>query len=116
MFTDSEIEKFNQLKKLKLQERANCAPRAGSFFIIKTQQAKTPHDSFARLSEDVYVMLLPSQIPDSALWLLTFDELLSAARNLNVSFSQITDYIHRKRFADGREREGLCQLLIESLR
>jgi hypothetical protein len=110
-FSESEIQKAKELKKLRLEEKAELAPTAGSFLFGR-------HCPEACVQIDGQVFLLIDEKFDSSayVWLPTFDELLAISRKLKISFSFVTDFLHRRRFADGREREGIYQLLIERLR
>jgi hypothetical protein len=110
-FSEAEIEKLKELKRLKIYERLSFQPTIGSWIFFSDKL-----DNAFQVAENTYILLSSSEVPDRAIWLFTFDEILRAAHELKISFSQVTDYIHRKRYADGREREGLYQLLIETLR
>lgn len=110
-FLDTEIEKLKELKRMKLYERISLKPQVGSYLFSNESLP-----SAIRLTDSIYIISSPAEIPERAIWLLTLDEILAATRELRISFSQVTDYIHRKRYADGREREGVYQLLIEALR
>ena len=113
-FSEDEIEKAKTLRDKKIYERARMAPRRHSVFFNRN----LPSGVIA-LSETCFIISDDSLFDDIAaksLWLPSFDEALEGLRHLDISFAQITDYIHRKRYADGRERLGLYQLLIETLR
>lgn len=110
-FSESEVEKAKELKRLKLADRAKIIFEIGNYFWGR--QCPT---GYVQVGENIF--LLTGSLDDNAnlVWLPTFDEILRLTPALGISFSQITDYLHRRRFADGREREGLYQLLIEKLR
>lgn len=111
-FSESEIEKAKELRKLKLTEKLkNFSFREGHY--LSTRHA--PEGTIA-VSENAFLIVEKNKAHDDCVWLPTFDDLLEICRELQVSFSQITDYIHRRRFADGKEREGIYQLLIDKLR
>ncbi len=116
-FTESEIEKARELKRLKF-------PTAKFAKSPTPWVAKSGHYVFARhcpegcqsVQEQVHLVISPRAELEDTVWLPRMDDLLEVAKNHQVSFSQITDYLHRKRFADKNEREGLYQLFIELLR
>lgn len=110
-FSDAEIEKAKELKKLNLVKKSNHSPQVGSFI-----WSRSDLEGCVLLGDQVYLIVSLNDRGSDLIWLPTFDELLEVSRSLQISFSMITDYLHRRRFADGREREGLYQILIERLR
>ncbi len=109
-FSEDEIEKCKELKKLGLQK--NWSPKAGQYV-----HARECPDACSEISAGVFLIQSPTAIsPTEILWLPTFDDLLTETKRLKITFSQVTDYLHRRRFADKNEREGVYQLLIEQLR
>ena len=116
-FTDSEIEKAKELKRLKLQDRIeNFSMGAGRYFWARENWAKENSNSSIQIQSQIFLAVENLEVGPHFIWMPTFDDLLEIAPQLQITFSQITDYLHRRRFADGREREGLYQLLIEKLR
>ncbi len=114
LFSDEELQKAKELRDKKLIDRSGLSPSVGSFVF-----SKSPLTMTVALENDFHVIVRivdATSVEDHGLWLPTLDEALHIARQLKISFAQITDYIHRKRYADGRERLGVYQLLIESLR
>ncbi|MDB5039171.1 MAG: hypothetical protein JWQ35_2699 [Bacteriovoracaceae bacterium] len=110
-FSADEIEKAKEMKRLHLFEKIKLTPQIGScLFGRHCPQHALPID------EQVFLIIELHESQKDYLWLPTLDETLEITRELKISFSQITDFLHRRRFADGREREGLYQLLIEKLR
>lgn len=110
-FSDAEIEKAKELKKYHLQEKMKCSPKRGSYLFVRHAPEKT-----VRIADQIFLITEEDESQKDCVWLLNFDELLEIAREQKISFSFITDFLHRKRFADGREREGFYQILIERLR
>jgi len=109
-FSESEIEKCRELKRLGLHRLWH--PAVGQFIV-----AKSPLEGTQGASEATAIIIDAEAVDrDAAIWLPTFDDLLQICRELKISFSQMTDYLHRRRFADQNEREGVYQLLIETLK
>lgn len=114
LFSSDEIEKAKELKRLGNSNSKKTPvwnPKCGDYVWSR----HCPSGARSTSQENVFLIM---EAPDAEglIWLPTFDQGLEMARHFQISFSQITDYIHRRRFADGREREGLYQLLIEHLR
>jgi hypothetical protein len=110
-FSADEIEKAKELKKIRFQEKTTTTPQVGSYLFARHAPAHC-----IAVAEQIFLITERDESQKDCVWLPSFDELLEASRKMNISFSMITDYLHRKRFADGREREGLSQLLLERLR
>lgn len=110
-FSVDEIEKAKELKRHQLREKTKLSPRRGSFLY-----GRHCPKGCSEISEGVHLLIDLDESQAQYIWLPTLDECLELSKSLNLNFSLITDYLHRKRFADGREREGLYQLLIERLR
>ncbi len=118
-FTDDEVKLAKELRRLGFPDKprgqtksppANPACQAGQYF-----WARRCPKGCCPIQENVF-MVTESNLDDvgsEGVWLPTFDEGLEVARTHGISFAQITDFMHRRRFADGREREGLYQLFLE---
>ncbi len=107
-----ELKILKELKRVQFFEKIKpLGPRKGSFVF-----SKHPLQNCAELGEHVYVLLTDKIEDTEFLWIPHFEELLEVARAQNISFSLITDFIHRKRFADGKEKFGVYQLLLERFR
>jgi len=109
MFSESEISLSKELKRLGFQRE--WTPSVGQYL-----NARHCPPGCQEVSEGVHLILeaLPSLRDE--LWLPRLDDLLTEAKKRNISFSQITDFLHRRRYADRAEREGLLTLFIELLR
>ena len=110
-FSEDEIEKAKELQKKKIFSRIVARPDRGSF--IHARQCPNGCQS---INENVFLVVEPSEGQHQEVWLPTIDECLEICRELKISFAQITDYIHRRRFAEGRERLGIYQLILENIR
>lgn len=111
-YTTEEIEKLKELKRLKTLDRLQKSPFEAGALVF----SKYPPQNALRLEENIYVLTAPAPSQEDFLWLPSLDDLLVIASELQISFSQITDFLHRRRFADGKERLGVLQLLIETSR
>lgn len=111
-FSESEIEKAKELKRLKLHERIKNFSIQPGYYLSARECPK----GCIEVAPHIFLVVSTVDPDASFLWLPTFDNLIEATRDLKISFSQITDYLHRRRFADVNEREGVYQLLIEKLR
>ena len=109
IWTESEIDLARKLQLKGLETKASLRPQIGSCLLTKSP---SPHLPLG----DGIVLVTHESLPEKYTWLPSLDEALQICRTLHISFAQITDYIHRKRYADGREREGVYQLLLEVLR
>ncbi|MBN8555261.1 MAG: hypothetical protein J0L93_07445 [Deltaproteobacteria bacterium] len=121
VFSEAEVEKAKELKRLHWKKKLTpenlklveeLFPRIGNYLWSR----ECPEGCIATSSEQIFLVIEKKEAQGENLWLPTFDELLKLSRLFSVSFAQTTDFMHRRRFADGREREGLLQLLIEKLR
>ncbi len=111
-FTEIEIEKAREIKRSKkITPVVNWEPKAGQFI-----HARHCPEGCQEIQPGVYLIVTPSSALKDQVWLMTIDELLEMAQTLQISFSFITDFIHRRRFADGKVREGIYQILIEKFR
>ena len=108
-FSESEIEKCKELKKLGFQK--SWQPQVGQYLWSR----QTPQGC-KQISEQIHLIVDALPELQSELWLPRFDDLIEVCRSRMISFSKITDYMHRRRFADNNEREGLYQLLIDEMR
>lgn len=113
MFRSEEIEKARELKKLQFPKKwlPNWKPEVGHYFWSRKAQEGTQ-----AISEDILLVVSPHSSHEDLVWLPTFDDLLRYSKDLGISFSMVTDFLHRRRMADGKEREGFYVLLIERLR
>lgn len=110
-FTSEEIEKANELARLRFFDKVKIRPAIGSYLTGRKLCA-----GCVALDEPIFLIVSLDPEQEKLLWLPTWEEALEMTRELKLSFSLITDFLHRRRFADGREREGLYQLLIERAR
>ncbi len=108
IYTEAEIAGIKELRKLRVITLPD-RPAKGDYLYARN----CPPGSAETSQAQIFVVLEITSETADCLWLPRFDDLLSIARERKITFSQITDFIHRRRFADGREREGLIQLLIE---
>ena len=110
LFTDDEISKAKELERLKVFDVfLKSEPLLGSYVRARL----CPKGCLETPQAEVFLVVDQKLSGESLSLLPSFDQLLKVAKVRNISFSQITDYLHRRRFADGKEREGLMQLLIE---
>jgi hypothetical protein len=113
-FTESEIEKAKELRRLKLQNQlAEKNFVLGPGHYISARECPT---GCIEIHPQVFLIVGEWDTNANVIWLPTIDDLLEITTHMKISFSLITDYLHRRRFADGKEREGIYQLLIEKLR
>jgi hypothetical protein len=107
MWSEKEIELAKELKRLGLE----WTPRRGHYVFARHCPA-----GCLEIAESVFLVADVTDELTDFVWLPTFDDLLEVARTKDVSFSFITDFCHRRRFADRAEREGFYQLLVERMR
>jgi hypothetical protein len=111
-FTEEEISKSKELKKFGFFERLRpLEPTLGSYLF-----GRNCPKGCIPVQESIFLIVERDESQNNLLWMPQFDELLEMARKLGVSFSLITDFLHRRRFADGKEREGVYQLFLERFR
>lgn len=115
-FSESEIEKAKELRRLGFPKARGkdspvWTPERGHYL-----SARHCPTGCLEVSESVFLILDPQPEHQECVWLPTWDDCLKVAGETQISFSLITDYLHRKRFADSEQRLGLYQLFIEKLR
>jgi hypothetical protein len=108
-FSETEIAHAKELKRLGFAQ--NWKPVAGHYL-----SSRHCPEGCIEIEAQVHLVIQPSPSMTDEVWLPRMDDLLLEAKNRKISFSQITDFLHRRRFADRAEREGLMLLLIELLR
>jgi len=106
-FSETEIQIAKELKRLGIA----LEPKRGRYL-----SSRHCPEGCIEIAPQVFMIIDPLETQKDAIWLPTFDELLELAKKSDMSFSFITDFIHRRRFADRNEREGLMQAFIEKLR
>lgn len=108
-FSEAEIAHAKELKRLGFGQ--DWKPLAGQYLF-----ARHCPEGCIEIAPQIHLVMQPSPSMTENVWLPRMDDLLVEAKNRKISFSQITDFLHRRRFADRAEREGLMQLFIELLR
>ena len=115
-FSEEEIEKARELKRLGFpKERGKQSPvwtpQRGHY--LASRHCPT---GCIEVASGVFLVIDPHAEQTAAVWLPTLEDCFEVARQTQISFSYVTDYLHRKRFADSAERIGVYQLFIEKLR
>jgi len=115
-FTEAEIEKAKELKRLGFPKQKGkdgplWTPQRGHY--LHTRHCPP---GCVEVSPTVFLITEPNAEHADTTWLPTFEDCLEIARQTQITFSLITDYLHRKRFADTEPRLGLYHLFIEKWR